>query len=205
MSNTQPPTPTPSGANSLGDPRTLELATAFLWYNLRDEEVPICLCVSANLPPAGQCSNKRDVLGESAVAVFRVCLNPVSSKGGPQGIGRAGGSLGWKQGQQSMETGDCKPMSTPTNVRCGYQCDPSQGHTEPATCQQTPAGPDRQTSSPQSPRTAHRTRACIHGNPTCPPPQDYMISLSPQPWDIWHHPGEEQRNGWEIWKTEHLP
>lgn len=57
-----------------------------------------------------------------------VCLNPVSSKGGPQGIGRAGGSLGWKQGQQSMETGDCKPMSTLTNVRCGYQRDSSRPH-----------------------------------------------------------------------------
>lgn len=163
-------------------------------------KVYICLCVSANMPPAGQCSNERDVLWESVVAIFSEGHTWILWP--PRRAPRVLGGLEevWV-GSKGSRAWDCKQMSPPTNIRCGYQHDLSRGHMEPAKCQQTPAGQNRQTSSPQSPRTAHRTRTCIHRSPTCPLPQDYMISLSPQPWDIWHHLGEEQGNGWEIWKT----
>lgn len=43
-------------------------------------------------------------------------------------VQKSGGSLGWKQGQQSIETRDCKQMTGPTNIRYGYQHDFSRNH-----------------------------------------------------------------------------
>lgn len=75
----------------MGDPRTLELATHFLWYNLRDGEA-LCLCVLANMPRAGTMQQpEKCPLGVCSSTLERgTSLDPVSSKEGPQRVGRAG-------------------------------------------------------------------------------------------------------------------
>lgn len=60
---------------------------------------------------------------------------------------------------------------------------PPQGPRGARTCQQTPGGPRRLTSSAQSPRTAPRTRTCIHRCSTC---RYHGITGSPRPPTLRH-------------------